>query len=116
MEQRACVVKFQEHFNQAQLFYNSIKPCKKGYLIHAFSFELDHCDDPHVYRTYTEFLNNTEFDLAKTVVENVGGVAPKKRARLNYGKIAASLSQNHFMSPAPTIATRRIAIIIAGGF
>ncbi|XP_006458553.1 catalase [Agaricus bisporus var. bisporus H97] len=116
IKQRVRGAKFQEHFNQAQLFYNSLKPHEKGHLIRAFSFELDHCDDERVYKTYTELLRNIDLDLAKTVAENVGGIAPDSPARPNHGKIAPSLSQDYFMPPAPTIATRRVAILIADGF
>ncbi|KAI0304751.1 catalase-like domain-containing protein [Russula brevipes] len=80
--------KFQEHFNQAQLFFNSLAPYEKKHLIDAISFELDHCDDPVVYETYTKILNCIDFDLAKKVASNV----------------------------APTIVGRRIAILIADGF
>jgi catalase len=64
----------------------SLKPDEKAHLINAFSFEPDHCDDPDVYRTYTELLNDIDFNLARTVAENVGGVTPDKPARANHGK------------------------------
>lgn len=80
------------------------------------SFELSHCDDPDVYKTYTKLLNNIDFDLAKAVAQNVDGVVPDKPARPNHGKKSASLSQDYFMPKTPTIATRRIALLVADGF
>ena len=70
--------KFQEHYDQAQLFFNSLAPHEKKHLIDAFSFELDHCDDPVVYETYTKLLNCIDFELAKKVASNVGGVIPEQ--------------------------------------
>jgi catalase len=116
MKQRVRGAKFQEHFNQAQLFYNSLAPHEKAHLVDAMSFELSHCDDPVVYRTYTKLLNNIDFDLAKAVAINVNGVIPAKPARPNHGKTSAPLSQDYFMPKTPTIATRRIAILVADGF
>ncbi|KDR81875.1 hypothetical protein GALMADRAFT_221752 [Galerina marginata CBS 339.88] len=116
MKQRTRGAKFQEHFNQAQLFYNSLSPYEKSHLISAISFELSHCDDQRVYETYTKILNNIDYDLAKLVAQNVNGIIPDKPARQNHGKIEPSLSQLQFAPKKPTIATRRIAVLVADGF
>lgn len=116
LKQRVRGEKFQEHFNQAQLFYNSLAPHEKAHLFSAMSFELSHCDDSEVYQTYTSLLNNIDFDLAKAVAQNVGGVIPDKPTRANHGKKSASLSQEYFHPKTPTIATRRVAILIADGY
>ncbi|KAA1468521.1 catalase [Dentipellis sp. KUC8613] len=108
--------KFQEHYNQAQLFYNSLSPIEKQHLIAAISFELDHCDDPIVYKQYTRILNNVDFDLAKQVAINVGGVVPERPGRGNDGKKSKSLSQEYYAPKVPTIESRRIAILVADGF
>jgi len=91
-------------------------PYEKVHLISAISFELSHCDDPDVYKTYTELLNNIDFDLARKVALNINGVVPDKPARVNHGKTSASLSQEYFRPKNPTIATRRVAILVADGF
>jgi hypothetical protein len=49
MKLRTRAPKFQEHYNQTELFYNSLSPVEKKHLIDAISFELSHCDDPLVY-------------------------------------------------------------------
>lgn len=116
IKQRIRGSKFNEHFNQAQLFYNSLSPHEKTHLINAFSFELSHCDDPVVYETYTKVLNNIDMDLAKTVAKNVNGVIPDTPARENHGKSTPTLSQAYYAPKKPTIATRRIAILLADGF
>ncbi|KAK7037458.1 catalase 1 [Paramarasmius palmivorus] len=116
IKQRVRGSKFQEHYNQAQLFYNSLAPHEKAHLVSAISFELDHCDDPVVYKTYTQILNNIDFDLAKEVAIDVGGVVPEKPARPNHGKSTPTLSQLYYMPKVPTIKSRRIAILVADGF
>ncbi|KAI1099937.1 catalase [Jackrogersella minutella] len=113
---RTKSAKFREHFNQAQLFYNSLSEPEKAHLAAAFSFELDHCEDPTVYERMSQRLADIDLGLAQTVAEAVGGTKPQKQTRPNHGKKASKLSQLEFPPMKPTIASRRIAIIIADGF
>ncbi|EAU88218.2 catalase [Coprinopsis cinerea okayama7 len=116
LKQRVRGAKFQEHYNQAQLFWNSLTPWEKEHTINAFAFELSHCDDQRVYERYTTILNNVDFELAKAVAIKVNGVVPEKPARPNHGRSSAPLSQFYYAPKKPIIATRRIAIIVADGF
>jgi catalase len=116
VKQRIRGKKFQEHYNQAQLFYNSLTGYEKAHLVDALSFELSHCDDPVVYKNYTKLLNNVDHDLAKQVANNVGGVMPEGPTRGNHGMKSAPLSQLYFAPKQPTIKSRRIAILVADGF
>ncbi|KAJ5144892.1 hypothetical protein N7448_002284 [Penicillium atrosanguineum] len=108
--------KFAEHYNQAQVFYNSLSEIEKMHLAKAFSFELDHCDDPLVYKRMTERIAAVSLELATTVAQNVGGEKPSKALKPNNGATAKGLSQLEYMPEKPTIATRRISILIADGF
>ncbi|KAJ5996504.1 hypothetical protein N7522_008164 [Penicillium canescens] len=108
--------KFAEHYNQAQVFYNSLSKIEKMHVAKAFSFELDHCDDPVVYKRMTERLAAISLELAQTVATNVGADTPVKALKENKGLKAKGLSQMEYMPEKPTIATRRIAILIADGF
>jgi catalase len=92
-----------------------MSPHEQAHIIAAFSFELSHCDDPVVYKAYTALLNNIDFQLAKTVASNVGGVAAEKPLRPNHGT-TSKLSQKHYVPKSPTIASRRVAILVADGF
>ncbi len=116
IRERARGKKFQEHYDQAQLFFNSLAPYEKKHLIDAISFELDHCNDPVVYETYTKLLNCIDFELAKKVASNVGGVIPDKPGRENHGKTSKPLSQLYYAPKDPLITGRRIAILVADGF
>ncbi|RXW24166.1 hypothetical protein EST38_g1678 [Candolleomyces aberdarensis] len=116
LKQRVRGAKFQEHYNQAQMFWNSMTPHEKQHIINAFAFELSHCDDERVYKRYTTLLNQIDFDLATTVARKVNGVAPDKPVRQNPGKKDGYLSQLSLAPKSPIIATRRVAILVADGF
>ncbi|KAI1797596.1 catalase [Ganoderma leucocontextum] len=116
IKQRVRGAKFREHFKQAQMFFNSLSDVERAHLVSAYSFELSHCDDPTVYESYTKLLNNVDYDLAKQVAINVGGVVPEKLIHPNPGHKATRLSQFEFASKEPTIKSRRIAILVADGF
>lgn len=115
MKQRLRSKKFQEHFSQAQLFYNSQTEAEKSHIAASFSFELDHCDDPVVYERMSQRLADIDLSLAQSVAEMVGGSVPQKAGRPNHGK-TSRLSQTQFQPKTPTIETRRVAILIADGF
>ncbi|KAF8532635.1 catalase-like domain-containing protein [Trichophaea hybrida] len=116
IKERLNAPKFKEHFNQAQLFYNSLSPQEKMHVQSALAFELDHCDDPIVYKRMSERLCNIDLSLAQAIAKMVGADIPESVGRPNHGKRAPALSQAEFQSATLTIASRRIAMIIADGF
>jgi catalase len=120
MKRRLHSVKFSEHFNQAQLFYNSMSAYEKAHITAALGFELDHCDEPIVYNRMVERLCDISLELAQAVAEKAGAPSPTKATRENHGKKAKGLSQADFTPEAlglePTIATRMVAVIIGDGF
>ena len=116
IKQRLKSKKFREHFNQAQLFWNSQTLPEKMHIIAALGFELDHCDDPIVYERMVERLCDIDIELAQAVAEKAGAPTPQKQTRPNHGKKAKGLSMTEFNAPEPTIASRRIAILIGDGY
>lgn len=109
--------KFKEHISQAQLFYNSLSPIEKLHLTNAYSFELDHCEDPTVYNRMCERLAEIDLSLAQAVAEKCGAEpTPQKQVKPNHEKTAKGLSQFDYLPENPTIASRRIAILIADGY
>jgi catalase len=92
-----------------------LAPHEKAHAVAAFSFELSHCDDPIVYKRMTARLADIDFDLARQVASNVGGTLPDKPTRANHGKTSKGLSQAEYLPKTPTIASRRIAILVADG-
>jgi catalase len=93
-----------------------LAPYEKQHLIAAISFELDHCDDPIVYETYTKILNCIDYELARKVASNIGSAIPDKPERENHGKTSKSLSQLYYTPENPNIAERRVAILVEDGF
>ncbi len=116
IKERMRGLKFQEHYSQAQLFYNSLADHEKFHLIKAISFELSHCDDPMVYKNAIPRLNEIDHDMAVQVAKNVGGPTPSQPNQKNHGKKSKGLSQLDFMPKIPSIKSRRIAILVADGF
>lgn len=113
---RAKSAKFKEHFNQAQTFFNSMHPVEKAHILAALGFELDHCDDPVVYENMVKRIAEIDLGLAQSLGDLVGGDVPEKAGRPNHGLKAKGLSQFEHPPTKPTIATRRVAIIIADGY
>lgn len=107
--------KFKDHFSQAQLFWNSMTAVERNHILNAFVFELDHCDDPVVYGRMAQRLADIDLGLAQTVAEMVGGEAPKT-GRANHGRRARGISQSDFPGEQPTVASRRVAILVADGY
>ncbi|KAL9485342.1 hypothetical protein ACSS6W_004131 [Trichoderma asperelloides] len=116
IKERAKSAKFKEHVSQAQLFFNSLSQIEKSHLMAAFSFELDHCDEPIVYERLVKRLADIDIGLAQSVGEMVGGAVPDKKGQPNHGKRAKGLSQLEYLPETPMIASRRIGIIIADGY
>ena len=116
IKQRLKSKKFKDHFSQAQLFYNSQSPAEKAHIISALEFELDHCDDSLVYDRVIDRLCDIDLELAQAVAEKAGSPTPTKQSKPNAGKKAPSLSMTSLKPSKPTIATRRVAILIADGY
>ncbi|KAL2123603.1 hypothetical protein VTJ04DRAFT_4058 [Mycothermus thermophilus] len=114
---RARSAKFKDHFSQAQLFYNSLSPIERRHVLNAFAFELDHCEDPEVYTKMVIRLADIDPQLAQSVAEMVGGDPPTTEVKhKNHGKRAKAISQDEFPGAAPTIASRRVAILVVDGY
>lgn len=113
---RARSAKFKDHHSQAQLFWNSMSPVEQQHMTSAFAFELDHCDDPIVYERMVTRIAELDLGLAQAVAAMVGGDIPQKAGRQNHGRRAPGLSQLELLPAKPTIATRRVAIMVADGF
>jgi catalase len=116
IKERARNPKFRDHISQAQLFYNSLSEIEKTHLTAALSFELDHCDEAIVYERLSQRLADIDLTLAQTIAQMVGSPQPQKAGKTNHGKKAPGLSQLEYVPKTPTIATRRIAILIADGY
>lgn len=114
--------KFQEHYNQARMFYHSLTPVEQRHLMASFIFELSHCDDQSIRQRITDRLSRIDLNLAKTVAVAIGVNAPADHTK-SATKISAAhpsphksppLSQSAYM--APSIQSRKIAFLVADGY
>ncbi len=114
--------KFKDHFSQAQLFWNSMSPIEKRHIISALAFELDHCDDTAVASRMVQRLADIDVALAQAVAAKAtADPSPstllQQSSRPNHGRRAPGLSQiDFFPGEAPTIAARKVAVLIAEGY
>lgn len=113
---RTKSAKFLDHISQAQLFFNSMSDVEKRHMLAAFSFELDHCEEEVVYNNLVSRLTQIDIGLAQQVAEMVGAQIPDKATKENKGIKAKGLSQFDFLPENPTIASRKVAILIADGY
>ncbi|HSW20724.1 MAG TPA: catalase [Ramlibacter sp.] len=114
---------FDDHFSQAALFWNSQSVVEKEHLIAAFQHELSKVEAPAIRQRVVDNLAHVDVRLARKVAEPLGIGAPDARAaagRSGYRDIqvkpiletAPSLGGE---APPASIATRRIAIVVANG-
>ena len=89
---------------------------EKMHLVSALGFELDHCDDPVVYNRMTERPCDIDLELAQAVAKKVGAPTPTKQGKPNTGQKSAGLSITAYNAPVPTIANRRVAILVGDDY
>jgi len=111
---RARGPKFQEHFSQGRLFYNSLSSWEKDHVIKSYSFELGHVDDLGVREKMVSRLNCIDLDLAQKVAKAIGVKPPAEFQGNAHSKRSEALSQAN--QPKDSIATRKIAFLVGPGY
>lgn len=91
--QRTHGPKFNEHYNQATLFWNSMSEIEKNHIVGAAQFELGRCEDGGVQQRMIDRFNIIDHDLALRVAEGFGNVTVPDEVRPNHGKRSEYLSQ-----------------------
>eukprot|EP00698_Gefionella_okellyi_P008477 TRINITY_DN2100_c0_g1_i1.p1 TRINITY_DN2100_c0_g1~~TRINITY_DN2100_c0_g1_i1.p1 ORF type:complete len:748 (+),score=193.00 TRINITY_DN2100_c0_g1_i1:1022-3265(+) len=105
--------KFQERYNQATLFWNSLSQAEKEHLVTAARFELGRCSGDEVKQRMLACFNEIDHDLAVLVAEGLGLSAPAA-VKANHGKSSPALSQEN--TAKSSIMARRVAFLCADGF
>ena len=106
--------KFAEYYNQATMFWNSQTAAEKEHLISAAVFELGKCNDRGVLERMLDTFNKIDHEFGRSVAMHLGMSAPDQQVS-NHGRYSNSLSIER-TNLANTIATRKIAILVADGF
>jgi catalase len=126
---------FRDHFTQAALFFESQSEYEQTHIINALSFELGKVEINAIRERIVYILNQINEKLARGVAENLGIEIPAKLdLPMNMGypananpddyqplpKKEAQVKKSAALSMAntvkDTIATRKIAFLVADGF
>ncbi|WP_417363402.1 catalase [Galbibacter sp.] len=122
---------FADHFTQARLFYQSQTPEEQTHIANAYSFELGKVNTVDIRKRYLGILAEIDKDLTKNVAANLGLRVPKglaketiQFARYNHPdyplktpkpQITDSPALSMEKSKGKTIATRKVAFLVADG-
>nr|WP_235018173.1 catalase [Thermomonospora echinospora] len=101
---------FEDHYSQAALFWNSMSDWEKRHITEAFLFELGHVERRYIKENVVGHLAHVDGDLAAEVARGLGLPEPQA-VRTDHGKASPALSQAN--APRESIATRKIAILVA---
>ncbi|MBP0903161.1 catalase [Mariniflexile gromovii] len=125
---------FNDHFSQPALFYRSLAKWEQAHIADAYTFELGKCNHKHIQERMLWVVSQIDTDLANKVAKGLGLEVPKSieqpinqaigadaevkkhqpPKKKNYLDAAPSLSQAN--TKFESIATRQIAVLVAGGF
>jgi catalase len=129
--------KFFDHFSQALLFWQSQSPPEQEHIVQALQFELGKCEVVAIRERMVGMLGNVDAALAKRVARGLGmKKVPKVEGPLNHGypadanpaewqpkrvnrnvgeSAALRMLDNPNAPERPSIATRKVAILVADG-
>jgi catalase len=116
-KERARGPKFDDHFSQATLFYNSLNKVEKQHTISAYSFELGKVDDHGIRQRMINNLNHVANDLACAVAVNIDVDPPEPLPpNINSSKRSDYISQIDGKNQTYTATGRKVGIFILDGF
>ncbi|PPK63093.1 catalase [Actinokineospora auranticolor] len=103
---------FADHHGQAALFWNSMSEVERTHIVAAFRFELGKVETVEIRAAVVAQLGRVHADLAAAVAEGLGLPLP------DLGEPASTQSSpalSQLGQPTGTIATRKIAVLVADG-
>ncbi|WP_290812249.1 catalase [Halovivax sp.] len=109
---------FENHFEQARLFWNSMTEPEKQNIVDAAHFELGKVDRMEIReRMVHDLFNNVDHEFAKRVAEGIGVEPPEEPGDElpDHDREDPSLSINE-RRDADTIETRKVAVLVDDGF
>jgi catalase len=119
-ELRGKPERFAEHYQQAQLFWDSQTPVEQAHVIAAFRFELSKVTVPAIRERNVAMLRNVSDVLAGGVAAGLGMTLPEPlpKAMANPAEPEVQVSPALSLRALPGdggIRTRKVAIVIADG-
>ncbi len=109
---------FQNHFDQARLFWNSMTEPEKGNIVDAAHFELGKVDRTEIReRMVYDLFNNVDHEFAKRVAEGIGVEPPEEPGdeMPTHDREDSRLSIEQ-RRDADSIETRKIAVLVDDGY
>jgi len=123
-KQRGANASFDDHFSQASLFWASQSPAAKDRIVDAFQRELWRVEVPAIRQRVVDNMAHVDSRLARKVAEPLGIALPDGKAAAGRAGFREARSKPQLES-APSlatersggnsIATRRIAVLVAAG-
>jgi len=109
---------FADHFSQAALFYASLTPAEQKHLERALQFELGHVERRSIRQAVVDLLARVDTDLARAVAEGIGVNEPSPMTRPTNPRLGIDMapSLSIELKPRTSIATRKVAALVADGF
>jgi catalase len=112
--------KFAEHYLQAKLFFESQTDVEKMHIVGGFRFELSKLTVPAIRERVVSSLRNVSDELARAVADGIGIDLPAAMPRATKSppvpEVTASPALSLMALPGDgTIATRKVAVLIANG-
>jgi catalase len=118
---------FRDHFSQATLFVNSQSPAEREHLIEALRFELGKVNRKAIRSRMLGILREIDPALAASVSIGIGVAVPTGPVEVppgtsapglrgDNGGIQASPALSLENQPRTSIATRKVAMLVADGF
>jgi catalase len=124
---RARSESFSDHFSQATLFYRSLTEAEQRHLLQAFAFEVGKVERPEIRKRVVDVFAQVDGGLAAAIASRIGVEPPARRKDARddargrpargTGKavVDSSPALSIERSPKPSIATRRVAVLVADG-
>jgi catalase len=109
---------FSDHFSQAALFYDSLTDAEKRHLVRALQFELGKVQRTYIRERVVALLAHVDMEMARAVASDIGVAPPPETPKAKNPRlgIEASPALSIGLMPKTSIATRRIAVLVADGF
>jgi catalase len=104
---------FSDHYGQATLFWNSMSDIEKQHIVDAAHFELGKVEEMSIRERIVSHFNQIDHQLAVRTARGIGVDPPASPARPNHGRTSPALTIER--GPASTVATRKIAMLVADG-
>ncbi|KAK6822637.1 hypothetical protein PG989_001529 [Apiospora arundinis] len=100
---------FDDHWTQPRLFYNSLMPVERQFVVNAMRFESSQLKSETVKKNVLAQLNRVSHDLAERVATALGMKAPDADPTYYHDNTTAGISITN--STLPTVATLKVGIL-----